>query len=307
MYLPYATSLRMGDIGYSNNRQEDIGFRASYDTIKTYTNSLAWAMNRYIPHFADIGLVDGDDKYLQLNACLLQVENEYYSQARPKPLAEHGERPAAALRRSGVNYLELRPTDVDVREPMGVTREQLHFYEVMVLTCALLESPPLTDAEVQVNTENMSRVAHRGRDPELLLFTKCFTHRSLADMGEMFLSPMQQAAQWLDEASKTSHYSHALALQFEKLRSPELTPSAQILSEMASQGLSYSSYALSQSKRHQAYWQSLGLTEAELSDFQQQVKNSNEQFEVIENAKELPFDQYLAAYLAQVPADLSSL
>ena len=48
------------------------------------------------PRYAAIGVVvDGD--YRQLNANILQIENEYYSTIRPKPSKASKHRPLVAL------------------------------------------------------------------------------------------------------------------------------------------------------------------------------------------------------------------
>ena len=39
-YEPYATSLRMSDIGYQNQKEESVGIKANYDSLQTYTDSL---------------------------------------------------------------------------------------------------------------------------------------------------------------------------------------------------------------------------------------------------------------------------
>ena len=39
-YAPHATSLRMGDIGYQNSREEGLGVKACYDNVDCYADSL---------------------------------------------------------------------------------------------------------------------------------------------------------------------------------------------------------------------------------------------------------------------------
>jgi glutamate--cysteine ligase len=77
-YEPYATSLRMGDIGYQNSREEGLGIKACYDDVHQYADSLLDATMRPAKAWEALGVRDGDD-YRQLNANILQIENEYYS------------------------------------------------------------------------------------------------------------------------------------------------------------------------------------------------------------------------------------
>ena len=100
-YEPYATSLRMGDIGYQNNKENETGIKACYKDIDSYIASLTWAINTSYEGYKKFGfLVDG--QYQQLNYNILQIENEYYSTIRPKQLLQGNEKPNIALRKRGV-------------------------------------------------------------------------------------------------------------------------------------------------------------------------------------------------------------
>ena len=71
---------------------------------------------------------------------MLQIENEYYSAIRPKRVARSGESPSAALRRDGVEYVELRALDVSAFDPVGVNQTKLRFLEAFVALCLLSSS-----------------------------------------------------------------------------------------------------------------------------------------------------------------------
>ena len=74
LYLPHATSLRMSDIGYKTHAQDNLNI--DYNGIDTYVESLARAIHNHHEPYAKIGVkVDGE--YLQLNANILQIENEF--------------------------------------------------------------------------------------------------------------------------------------------------------------------------------------------------------------------------------------
>ena len=93
VYEPYATSLRMGDIGYTNNKESMAGIKANYDSLEAYISSLRCAIDTPFDEYKNIGVkVDGE--YRQLNANILQIENEYYSTVRPKQLLRDNEKPA---------------------------------------------------------------------------------------------------------------------------------------------------------------------------------------------------------------------
>lgn len=59
-YHPYATSLRMGDIGYQNLKTVGIGMTASYDSLDAYIRSLIWAIETPCPDYEAIGVKVGE-------------------------------------------------------------------------------------------------------------------------------------------------------------------------------------------------------------------------------------------------------
>ena len=165
-YLPYATSLRMSDIGYKNKNQSALAI--SYDSLGDYVKSLRAAIGTPYPEYEAIGVKDGD-RYVQLNTNALQLENEYYSFVRPKRVTQAGEKPTAALHARGVEYVEIRALDVNAFEPNGVNVEQLRFIEAFLIFCLLENSPSISPAEQRTIQYNELTVALRGREPGLTL------------------------------------------------------------------------------------------------------------------------------------------
>ena len=139
-HAPFGTSLRMSDIGYTNRIPGGIGIR--YDDLYSYAASLYRAITTPHPPWEALGVRRGAE-YRQINANLLQIENEYYSSVRPKQPTRRGERPTEALQRRGVRYVELRSIDLDPSSPIGLTEDRLAFLEVFMLFCLLCDSPPL--------------------------------------------------------------------------------------------------------------------------------------------------------------------
>ena len=110
LYLPHATSLRMGRLGYQSDAQSSLA--VSYNNLESYAASLQEALTKPYPPYEAIGIRDGDD-YRQLATSLLQIENEFYGTIRPKRVIRPGERPLHALRERGVEYVEVRLMDLD--------------------------------------------------------------------------------------------------------------------------------------------------------------------------------------------------
>ncbi|HET7132700.1 MAG TPA: glutamate--cysteine ligase, partial [Gammaproteobacteria bacterium] len=143
-YSPFATSLRMSDLGYRNKTQGRLSISAN--SLADYVAGLTAAITTVEPRYSEIGVVV-DGEYRQLNANLLQIENEYYSSIRPKPSKASSSRPAAALRTHGVEYVEVRTLDLSPRDPVGINQNELRFLETLLLYCLLADSPPIDAAE----------------------------------------------------------------------------------------------------------------------------------------------------------------
>jgi glutamate--cysteine ligase len=79
--LPYATSLRMSDLGYQSKAQASLDI--NYNNLEEYLDNLQAAMQTPYEDYEKLG-VNVDDEYHQLNSNILQIENEYYSGIRPK-------------------------------------------------------------------------------------------------------------------------------------------------------------------------------------------------------------------------------
>ena len=101
LYLPWATSLRMSDLGYNNNAQS--GLNICYNSLDNYIASMLNAISLPYEPYAQLGTHDAKGEWQQLNTNLLQIENEFYSPIRPKRVANSGEKPVHALRERGWN------------------------------------------------------------------------------------------------------------------------------------------------------------------------------------------------------------
>src|SRR5260221_2082274 len=165
-YAPYATSLRMGRLGYQSDAQASLC--VSYNDLEHYTASLYDALTQPYAEYEKIGLRSGDD-YRQLNSSLLQIENEFYSTVRPKRRIKRGERPLHALRERGVEYVEVRLMDLDPFSPVGITPQTCRFLDIFLLHCLVSESPKDTAEEIAEVRRNQQVVALRGRQPGLML------------------------------------------------------------------------------------------------------------------------------------------
>ncbi len=296
-YEEHACSLRMGNIGYTNNKESLSGIKANYNTLDDYVKSLDCAIRTPFDEYEAIGVkVNGE--YRQLNANILQIENEYYSTVRPKQIPHNNEMPIHALRDRGIEYIELRSLDINVFEPLGVNAEQLYFLEVFMLFCLLQDSPILTPNEIDEIDINLILVAHNGRKPSMMLQRED-EPISLKEWASSLIMAMRPVAALLDRAHNNSRYSASLDAQHECIGDPSRTPSARILREMREHNEEYFHFAKRMAEQHQQYFAQYDISEQRLQQFQEMAKTSVEKQKQIEAADELSFDEFLQQYYAQ--------
>ena len=293
-YKPYATSLRMSDIGFRNDNQTSLDI--SLNDLGDYVRDLESAMNQPYPPYEGIGLVV-DGEYRQLSTNILQIENEYYSVIRPKQVALSGERPTIALRKRGVRYLELRALDLNSFSPSGITIESIRFIETFVLMCLLTESPMFdTDEKVETSQNSLS-VACCGRTPGIHLLRHGNTI-ALKEWANQILDAMVEIAELLDtRLDLGTTYRDAVEAQRAGVNDPELTLSARVLREMREQGLSFEAYALKLSEEHADYWKKHALTDRKRSVLAEEADSSWRQQRKVEQSDLLDFDTYLKRYM----------
>ncbi|MCP3870130.1 MAG: glutamate--cysteine ligase [Gammaproteobacteria bacterium] len=296
-YEPYATSLRLGDIGYTNSKEKGVGISASYDSLDAYVESLTRAIETPSPIWEPIGIVK-NGQYQQLNSNILQIENEYYSSVRPKQILEGLEKPVLALQRRGVRYVELRSLDVNAYHPLGVSEEQLRFLELFMQFCLLHESPPISIQERREIDQNMGGVAHRGRDPSLYLLRQGREIRLRQWAGEL-CEAMSTICEILDKHESGRPYKASLDRQRALVEDPDLTPSARMLKEMRERGEGFYHFAKRLSQRHHSYFLTLEPNVQFEQLFREQAAHSMQQRIEMEAADELPFADFLEAYFAQ--------
>jgi glutamate--cysteine ligase len=295
-YYPYATSLRMGDIGYQNRQTEGAGMKASYDSLDAYIRSLTWAIETPCPFYEGIGVKVGD-RYEQLNANVLQIENEYYSTVRPKQPLEGFEKPTLALRRRGVRYVEVRSLDVDAFEPLGVSGDQLRFLDTFARFCLLWESPRISPRERRAIDDNQVLAAQRGRDPGLEL-ERHGRGISLRSWALELLEAMEPMAELMDGGGAGVH-RRALLSQREKVLEPDLTPSARMIAEMRANKEGFFHFARRVSETHRDHFLGRQIDPDRRAHLERLSAESLSRQAAIESGDSVGFDEFLDRYFSQ--------
>ncbi|WP_313313731.1 glutamate--cysteine ligase [Pulveribacter sp.] len=296
LYLPHATSLRMGRLGYQSDAQASL--RVSYNGLQGYADSLHEALTKPYPAYEAIGLRSLGGDYNQLGTSLLQIENEFYGTIRPKRTVHSGERPLHALRERGVEYVEVRLMDLDPFVPVGITAQTMRLLDVFLLHCLLTDSPPDTPEEIAVLKHNQQLTAERGREPGLML-SRNGAQVPLVEWGDQVLAECEPIAQALDAAHGGGDYAQALAAARATLASPDATPSAHVLSELVQQHESdFTAFALDHSRTSRDVLLAQPWTEAQQQRYLALAEQSLADQRAIEAADNLSFEDWRERFMA---------
>jgi glutamate--cysteine ligase len=295
-HLPFATSLRMGDLGYQSDAQQSLF--VCYNNVTSYLSTLCGAITQPHPAYEALGVKDEAGHYQQLNTSLLQIENEFYSSIRPKRTTQSGETALQALRLRGVEYVEVRCVDLNPYEPLGVSEEQLRVIDAFLLYCLLSDSPETPQNEYAEWQENQKRIVYSGRDPSLSLL-RSGHEVAFKDWAQEILEQSAACAKLLDQSYGGEDYISAVNNQFAKLNNPELTPSARVLADLNAQHKSFFEHTLALAETHRQYFSGRPLAADKQEEFKTQAVQSLSAQTALEQSPQIPFDDYLANYYEQ--------
>lgn len=294
LYLPHATSLRMGRLGYQSDAQATLA--VSYNGLQGYAASLHEALTKPYPAYEAVGLRNPGGDYNQLGTSLLQIENEFYGSIRPKRSVRSGERPLHALRERGVEYVEVRLMDLDPFVPVGITAPTMRLLDIFLLHCLLSDSPPDTPEEIAELLRNQHLSAERGREPGLRLQRRGHSV-PLSEWGAQLLADCAPLAAALDATHGGQDYDAALREARARMAAPASTPSARVL-ERIEQGRDFEAFARQQSIAARDALLALPWTQAQQARYQTMAEASISAQKTMEAADQLPFETWREQYMA---------
>ena len=294
-FEPHGTSLRMSDLGYSNQNQSKINI--SLNSLKEYVDDLSMAIRTPEPAYEEMG-VKVDGRYRQLNANLLQIENEFYSPVRPKRVAKSGEQPTAALRRDGIEYVEIRSLDINPFDPSGINQNTMRFIEAFLIYCLVEDSPKLDEAALTQISQNHTGTAKYGRDPDFRLLRDGRPVPLQAWASEI-VSNVLAVAEVIDANDSSQSYTDSVRLMQKLVENPEETPSARMLADLEESRSSFFEYAFGLARSHSDYFASITpLGEARSEVFEKEAVESVRRQQAIEASDNISLDDYLQRYFS---------
>ena len=288
-YLPYATSLRLSDLGYTNKSQSNLGI--TFNDLYEYVAGLKQAIKTPSEEYAKIG-IEKDGKRLQINSNVLQIENELYAPIRPKRVTRSGESPSDALLRGGIEYIEVRSLDINPFSPIGVDEQQVRFLDLFMVWCALADAPEMSSSELACTRVNWNRVILEGRKPGLTLGIGCETAQfPLPQVGKDLFRDLKRVAQTLDSINGGEAYQKVCDELVACFDNPDLTFSARILRSMIDTGIGGTGKAFAEAYRNLLREEPLEILREE--DFVAEREASERRQQEMEAADTEPFAVWL--------------
>ncbi len=292
LYMPYATSLRLSDLGYTNKSQNSLGI--TFNNLPDYVDALKKAIKTPSAEYAEIGVKDENGNYLQLNTNVLQIENELYAPIRPKRVTKSGEAPSDALLRGGIEYIEVRSLDINPFSPIGVDANQVRFLDLFLIWCTLADAPEMSSDELLCTRKNWNRVILEGRKPGQTIGMGCEeAQEPLMDVGKKLFRDLRRVAETLDGNQGDRRYQEVCDQLVASFDDPELTYSARILHAMMENGIGGTGLALAEQYRHMLAEEHLEVLSEE--DFTEEAQRSRASQQQIEESDTLSFEAFLAS------------
>ncbi|QCI17797.1 glutamate--cysteine ligase [Buchnera aphidicola (Acyrthosiphon lactucae)] len=289
-YLPWSTSLRLSDLGYTNTKILDLNIM--FNDFHQYTESLKNALETPSRQFTNIGLKDIYGNFKQLNTNFLQIENELYTQIRPKRKTENGESLLEALKNRGIEYVEIRSLDINPFSPIGISKNQILLLDLFLIWCTLVDSPKINKIDFLLITKNWERIIYEGRKPNQKIYinTKKET-KTLIEISNVIFKDLYEIALILDYNSNDLSYQTACKEIKLFFKNPDLTYSAQCLKFLIQKGMKKTGLSLA-NKYHKKFINENYLNINKKNLEKETIRSHQKQIQ-IEQEDRLTFEEYI--------------
>ncbi|EPG66952.1 glutamate--cysteine ligase [Leptospira wolffii] len=266
-YAPYATSLRMSEIGYTSKVQDELPI--NYNSLKEYISGMCYAVGTTYSEYAGFGGIPN-----QLNDHFLQIENEFYSPIRPKQIPKNDERPLDALQSRGIQYIEIRCLDLQPESPTGIHKPSLGFIQMILLDGLLKGSPSIDPKEKLRIRENTRRVLWEGRKPGLKLLGDEGQEIDFLEQGRTFTESLFPIAEDLDRHTGRKFYQETLNIMLSRWNDPKSTPSGKLVRRLVEEDWEFRDLGVHLAKENYRNQSQMELTPGKWSMFEKEVQKS---------------------------------
>ena len=293
-YLPYATSLRMSDIGYQSNLQNNL--KISFNEVNCSVASTLDAILKSQYKYSDIALNDSQGSFVQLNQNHLQLENEHYSIVRIKPEVLKEQLALKSLLLNGVHYTELRCLDINPFVNIGIASKQYLLYEIFMVSNAINSCSSLTAKEIDSIASNHNKVVYNGLNPKLEITVNNNGKYCRVNFFDWIKSELEgkmlKAAELLDSANNTSDYTEVLQFYLKMLAGEQDFLAQKVIAKVNEEG-SFNQWAFKQSQQFNTAALATSLDSQIAKNLENQALKSRQDFLAIEAMPKITSKQYI--------------
>lgn len=266
-YAPYATSLRMSEIGYTSKVQDELPI--NYNSLKEYIDGMCYAVSTPYPKYQPYGGIPN-----QLNDHYLQIENEFYSPIRPKQIPKNDERPLDALQSRGIQYIEIRCLDLQPESPTGIHKPSLGYIQMVLIDGLLKESKSIDQKEKLRIRENTKRIIWEGRKPGLKVLDDEGGEEDFLTRGKEFTQSLLPIAEELDRHTGKRFYQEILNIMNKRWDDPKCTPSGKLMDRILTEDWEFRDLGIHLAKENYRNQSQMELTPGKFAMFAKEVQKS---------------------------------
>ncbi|CAL4323902.1 glutamate--cysteine ligase [Buchnera aphidicola] len=290
LHLPWSTSLRLSDLGYTSTSIIDLNIM--FNDLPSYIQSLKRAMQTTSNKFLKIGLKNKKGHFKQLNTNILQMESELYTQIRPKRTIKNGELLSDALYNKGIEYIEIRSLDINPFSPIGISKNQILFLDLLLIWCALIDAPKMDKLDWLLIDKNWKRIIFEGRKPNQTVYiNKTKEKIKLVDISKIIFKDLEKIAKILDSCTSKKLYQDVCHKKILYFQYPELTYSSQFLNICIENGIKKTGLILAEKYSHYFYKKPFSILDK--NTLEKETIRSHKKQKKMEEEDILSFEEYL--------------
>ncbi|OQM34247.1 hypothetical protein AOQ89_02865 [bacterium endosymbiont of Pedicinus badii] len=293
-YLPYSTSLRISEFGYTNKNASKINI--TFNNLEEYLFLLKKAISTSHADYENIG-IKKHKKYLQISTNILQNENELYTLIRPKVSILKDENFLEVLKKKGIEYVEIRSLDINPFSPIGITEEQIVFLDLFLIWCVLFKSPSMNAQEIQNTYEKKwKKIIFFGRDPKLDFFSMNKSKDSTNNYTvKKIFTDLLDLAEILDEIEKEKKYKKICRKFMDFFFNRHKTYSARFLEKILKYGFyNYTNYL---AKKYKKILSMQKISKLSYILLKKECIRSVHMQKKLETSEDMHFEKFLQNYL----------
>ncbi|XBC42149.1 MAG: glutamate--cysteine ligase [Buchnera aphidicola (Meitanaphis elongallis)] len=230
LYLPWSTSFRTSSLGHTNESIKNLNL--TFNSLNDYISSLKYGIYTPSKKFEKLGLIDHHGNLKQINANILQTENELYTYIRPKITLMSNNTILNSLKNKGIQYVEIRSLDINPFSCIGIEQNQILLLDLFLIWCIIADSPKMTNKELQHYSKNWEIISLKGRKPKQKIYINVHNQKeTIESVGKYLIENLFYIAEILDYTSTDNQYQNTCQKIFTYFNYTNLTYSARILNE----------------------------------------------------------------------------